>query len=142
MARAVALAKMRGAKRSVMLNVSAPFHCALMRPAEERLAADLGALDFSDLSVPLVNNVDARLVSTAAEAREGLKRQVTAPVRWEQSMRALRVQGVERFVEVGPGRVLTGLLRQIDHEAVCLRVEDMRTLDETVTQLTTREVPV
>ena len=133
--RAVDLAKTHGAKRSIVLNVSAPFHCALMRPAAERLAADLDALDFSDLSVPLMNNVDARLVSTSAEARDGLKRQVTAPVRWEQSMGALRFHGADRFVEVGPGKVLTGLLRQIDREATCLRVEDARTLDETLTRL-------
>lgn len=133
--RAVDLAKTHGAKRSIVLNVSAPFHCALMRPAEERLAADLDTLDFSDLSVPLVNNVDALVVRTSAEARDGLKRQVTAPVRWEQSMRALRLQGVDWFVEVGPGRVLTGLLRQIDREATCLRAEDVRTIDETVARL-------
>jgi len=141
-ARAVELARMRGAKRSVMLNVSAPFHCALMRPAEERLAMDLDALDFSDLSVPLINNVDARLVSASAEARDGLKRQVTAPVRWEQSMRALLVQGADRFVEVGPGKVLTGLLRQIDREATCLRVEDVKTLDQTLTHLAKEEVKI
>ena len=138
--RAVELAKARGAKRSIILNVSAPFHCALMRPAAERLAADLDALDFSDLSVPLVNNVDARLVSTSAEARDGLKRQVTAPVQWEQSMGVLRIHGADLFVEVGPGKVLTGLLRQIDREATCLRVEDVRTLDETLTRLGKEEV--
>ena len=131
---------MRGAKRSVLLKVSAPFHCALMRPAEQRLAADLHTLDFSDLSVPLVNNVDARLVRTSDEVRDGLKRQVTAPVRWEQSMRALGDRGVDRFIEVGPGKVLTGLLRQIDPEATCLRVEDVRTLDETLTWLAQEEV--
>jgi [acyl-carrier-protein] S-malonyltransferase len=141
-ARVVELAKLRGAKRAVILNVSAPFHCALMRPAEERLAVDLDSLDFSDLSVPLMNNVDARLISSSAGAREGLKRQVTAPVRWEQSMRALRVQGVDRFVEVGPGKVLTGLLRQIDPGATCLRVEDVSTLDETLTHLAKEEVKI
>jgi [acyl-carrier-protein] S-malonyltransferase len=113
-----------------------------MRPAEERLAADLDALDFSDLSIPLMNNVDARLVSTSAEARDGLKRQVTSPVRWEQSVRALRAQGVDRFIEVGPGKILTGLLRQIDREATCLRVEEVRTLGETLNQLTKEEVKV
>jgi len=138
--RAVELAKARGAKRSIILNVSAPFHCALMRPAAERLAADLDALDFSDLSVPLVNNVDARVVSTSAEARDGLKRQVTAPVRWEQSMGVLRIHGADLFVEVGPGKVLTGLLRQIDREATCLRVEDVRTLDDALTRLGKEEV--
>jgi [acyl-carrier-protein] S-malonyltransferase len=140
--RAVELAKRHGAKRSVMLNVSAPFHCALMRPAEERLAADLDALDFSDLSIPLMNNADARLVTTSVEARDGLKRQVIAPVRWEQTIRSLRVQGVDRFVEVGPGKVLTGLLRQIDREATCLRVEDMRTLEDTLTELANEEVGI
>jgi [acyl-carrier-protein] S-malonyltransferase len=140
--RAVELAKTRGAKRTLLLNVSAPFHCALMRPAEERLAADLDALNFSDLSVPLMNNVDARLVSSSAEARDGLKRQVTSPVRWEQSMRALRIQGVDRFIEVGPGKVLTGLLRQIDRNATCLRVEDVRTLGETLSRLAEKEVGI
>jgi [acyl-carrier-protein] S-malonyltransferase len=140
--RAVDLAKTRGATRAVILNVSAPFHCALMRPAKERLAVDLDALDFSDLSVALVNNVDGRVVRTSREVRDGLKRQVTAPVRWEQSMRALRVQGVDQFVEVGPGKVLTGLLRQIDRAVTSLRVEDVRTLDETLTRLAEEEVKI
>jgi [acyl-carrier-protein] S-malonyltransferase len=137
--RAVELAKAQGAKRSVLLKVSAPFHCALMRPAAERLAMDLDAMDLSDLSVPLVNNVDARLVNTSAEVRDGLKRQVTAPVRWEQSMGELRIHGADCFVEVGPGKVLAGLLRQIDRAATCLRVEDARTLDETLTRLANRD---
>ncbi len=132
--RAVDLAKARGAKRAVMLNVSAPFHCALMRPAEVRLAVDLDALNFSELSVPLVNNVDALVVRSAMDARDGLKRQVTAPVRWEQSMRTLRA-GADLFVEVGPGKALTGLLRQIDRGAICLRVEDVATLHETLARL-------
>ncbi len=138
--RAVDLARTRGAKRAIMLNVSAPFHCALMRPAEESLAVDLDALEFSDLRVPLVNNVDASVVRSVAGARDGLKRQVTAPVQWEQSMRTLRAAGVDLFVEVGPGKVLTGLLRQIDHEASCLRVEDAATLDETLALVASKEV--
>ncbi len=133
--RAVEMAKARGAKRAIMLNVSAPFHCALMHTAQERLARDLDDQDFRDLSVPLVNNVDARAVRSAADARDGLRRQVTAPVQWEQSMRALRAEGVDLFLEVGPGKVLTGLLRQIDREAACLRVENEATLDETLVQL-------
>jgi [acyl-carrier-protein] S-malonyltransferase len=129
-ARAIELAKARGARRAALLSVSAPFHCALMQPAQDRLSQDLDRCEIGDPNVPLVNNVEARLVRTGAEVREGLKRQVTAPVRWEESMRALRAQGVTLFVEVGPGKVLTGLMRQIDRAAECLRVEDAATLGE------------
>ena len=128
--RAVELAKTRGAKRAILLNVSAPFHCSLMRPAQERLSKDLDAIEIAAPAVPLVNNVDAQLVSSAEAVRDGLKRQVTAPVRWEPSMRLLRQQGVDLLVEVGPGKVLTGLLRQIDRDAECLRVEDPATVEE------------
>ncbi len=128
--RAVELAKARGAKRAMMLNVSAPFHCVLMQPAQGRLAGDLDALEISDPQVPLVNNADAHVVRSAALVRDGLKRQVTAPVRWEQSMRLLRQEGVDLFIEVGPGRVLSGLMRQIDRQAECLHVEDAASLAE------------
>jgi [acyl-carrier-protein] S-malonyltransferase len=137
-ARAVELAKARGAKRSILLNVSAPFHCPLMKPAQDRLAVDLDATGIADPQMVVVNNVDAREVRSAAEARDGLKRQVTSPVRWEQSMRYLREQGVELFVEVGPGKVLTGLLRQTDREATGLRVEDLATLNQTLAWLGSR----
>ncbi|MGH9722079.1 MAG: ACP S-malonyltransferase [Bryobacteraceae bacterium] len=113
-ARAVALAKAAGAKRAVILPVSAPFHCALMRPAQERLAADLNAAEFSDLAVPLVNNWQGREVRSGAAAREGLYNQVPNPVRWADSIRYLAAQGVDRFIEAGPGGVLAGLLRNID----------------------------
>ena len=129
-ARAVELAKARGAKRAIMLNVSAPFHCSLMQPAQDRLARDLDALEIADPRVPLVNNVDARLVRSAGEVRDGLKRQVTSPVRWEQSMRLLLREGVGLFIEVGPGKVLSGLMRQMDRQADCLHVEDMASLNE------------
>jgi len=134
-ARAVALARARGAKRAVMLNVSAPFHCTLMKSAGARLEKDLDLAPIRDPQIPLVNNVDAELVRSAAEVREGLKRQVTAPVRWEQAMRVLRGENVEWFIEVGPGKVLSGLLRQIDPRAECLRVEDMATLNEALGRL-------
>lgn len=133
--RAVELAKSRGAKRAVMLNVSAPFHCAMMQPAQDRLAADLDSVEIAEARFPLVNNADAQIVRSAADTRDGLKRQVTAPVRWEQSMRLLLAQGVTRFVEVGPGKVLSGLMRQIDRQAECLRVEDPATLGEAVARL-------
>lgn len=133
--RAMELAKKRGAKRAILLNVSSPFHCALMQPAADRLARDLDAVEFAEPRTPLVNNADAQVVRTGAKAREGLKRQVTAPVRWEESMRVLRSEGVEVFVEVGPGKVLSGLLRQIDREAQILRVDNLATLDEALGRL-------
>jgi len=133
-ARAVALARARGAK-AVMLNVSAPFHCALMKPAGERLEKDLDLVEIRDPQIPLANNADAELVRSAARVREGLKRQVTAPVRWDQAMRVLRGENVEWFIEVGPGKVLSGLLRQIDRQAQCLRVEDVATLNEVLARL-------
>jgi len=133
--RAVELAKSRGAKRAVMLNVSAPFHCALMQPAQDRLAIDLDMAEIADPQVPLVNNADARIVRSAAEVRDGLKRQVTAPVRWEQSMRILLAKGATLFVEVGPGKVLSGLMRQIDRGVECLHVEDVATLNEVLARL-------
>ena len=112
--RAVDLAKAAGVKRAVVLPVSAPFHCPLMRPAQQRLKADLDATTFSDLRVPLINNWQAREIRTGAEARQGLYEQVPNPVRWTDSIRYLAAQGVARFVEVGPGNVLTSLLRNID----------------------------
>ncbi len=133
--RAVELAKTRGAKRAVMLNVSAPFHCALMQPAADRLAADLDAAEFADPHPPLVNNVEARMVEKADAAREGLKRQVTSPVRWAESLRALRGAGVGTFIEVGAGKVLSGLLRQTDRDAAGLNVADAASLNETLAAL-------
>jgi len=101
-------------RRAVLLPVSAPFHCPLMKPAQERLKADLDATPFRDLAVPLINNWQARAVRTGAEAREGLYQQVPNPVRWCDSIRALASEGVTRFIEVGAGGVLTSLLRNIE----------------------------
>ena len=112
--RAADLAKAAGARRAVLLPVSAPFHCALMKPAQERLRADLDATEFRNLSCPLVNNWQAREIRGGAEAREGLYQQVPNPVRWTESIRCLAGLGAARFVEVGVGSVLTGLLRNID----------------------------
>lgn len=111
--RAMELAKAAGARRAVLLPVSAPFHCPLLKPAQQRLRADLDAVDFRDLACPLVNNWQAREVRTGAEARQGLYEQVPNPVRWAESMAWLAAQGVTRAVEVGAGSVLTGLLRGI-----------------------------
>lgn len=112
--RAMELAKAAGARRAVLLPVSAPFHCALMKPAQQRLRADLDAVEFRDLACPLVNNWQAREIRTGAEAREGLYQQVPNPVRWTDTIRRLAGQGMVRFLEVGAGSVLTGLLRNID----------------------------
>jgi [acyl-carrier-protein] S-malonyltransferase len=123
--RALDILKARGVRKVVKLNVSAPFHCALMRPAQERLASDLEGIAFKDLSLPLVTNVDAKLIASGTDARDALVRQVTSPVRWSESMELLtKAEGVGTFVEVGPGKVLAGLLRQIAPEARALNVGD------------------
>ena len=117
------------AKRVIKLNVSAPFHCALMKPAQERLSYELDQLAFSKAKVPVVTNVDASMMSEPGELRDALFRQVSAPVRWLQSIELLLQQGVNTFVEVGPGKVLSGLMRQINREANCLNVEDSASLE-------------
>lgn len=116
--RAIELAKAAGARRGILLPVSAPFHCALMKPAQERLRADLDATGFRDLSCPLVNNWQAAEIRSGADAREGLYQQVPNPVRWVESIRLLANLGVKRYVEVGAGGVLTGLLRGIEPSLV------------------------
>jgi [acyl-carrier-protein] S-malonyltransferase len=133
--RAAKLASERGAKRAVMLPVSAPFHCSLMKPAQDRLAADLGALTLQSPAIPVACNVDATLVREAAASRDALVRQVTGSVKWEQSIHLLIAQGVERFVEVGPGKVLCGLMRQIDRSKACSTVGDEASLQRTLEQL-------
>jgi [acyl-carrier-protein] S-malonyltransferase len=126
--RAIGLLKERGAKRAMKLNVSAPFHCALMQPAQERLAVDLNSIPFKNLSTPLVTNVDAKAIELGAEARDALVRQVSQPVRWLQSVEFLISQGVQSLIEIGPGKVLSGLVRQIDRNLRCVNVEDKASL--------------
>ena len=133
--RASDLLKERGAKRVVKLNVSAPFHCDLMKPAQERLEADLETVAFRDLATPLVTNVDAIEIEKGDLARESLVRQVTAPVRWLQSVEYMIAGGVETFVEVGPGKVLSGLMRQISREVKYFNVEDADSLKSTAAAL-------
>jgi [acyl-carrier-protein] S-malonyltransferase len=120
--------KAGGAKRAVKLNVSAPFHSALMQPAQDRLAVDLNQLQFSDLATPLVTNVDARPINKGEEARDSLVRQVSQTVRWLESVEFLINHGVQTFIEIGPGKVLSGLTRQIRRELRCLNVEDESSL--------------
>jgi len=126
--RAIDLLKERGAKRALKLNVSAPFHCALMQPAQDRLAVDLDAILFKNLMTPIVTNVDAQAINAAPAARDALVRQVSQPVRWLASVEFLISQGVQSFIEIGPGKVLSGLVRQIDRNLRCVNVEDKASL--------------
>jgi [acyl-carrier-protein] S-malonyltransferase len=126
--RAIELLKERGARRAMKLNVSAPFHCSLMRPAQERLKVELNRITFENLATPIVTNVDARAVKLGAEARDSLVRQVSQPVRWLESVEFLISQGVQSLIEIGPGKVLSGLVRQIDRTLRCTNVEDKASL--------------
>jgi [acyl-carrier-protein] S-malonyltransferase len=128
--RAIALAKTAGAKRAVLLPVSAPFHCALMVPAQAMLKPDLDATEFRDLEIPLINNWQAREIRSGAEAREGLLQQVPSPVRWAESVGYLAGKGITRYIEVGAGAVLTGLLRQIDPALVGHKVGEVADLEK------------
>jgi [acyl-carrier-protein] S-malonyltransferase len=134
--RAVEIASQSGAKRAVILPVSAPFHCLLMMPAQQRLEPDLRGAKFSDLRIPLITNVDAEAISTGDEARDALIRQVTQPVRWLDSVHEMIEADVTIFVEVGPGKVLAGLLRQIDRSVRGLNVEDAASLHATLDKIT------
>ena len=138
--RATKLASERGAKRAVMLSVSAPFHCSLMKPAQDRLAADLQSLGFQKPGVPVVCNVDAALLADADLSRDALVRQVTGAVKWDQSMRLLISKGIQVFVEAGPGKVLCGLMRQIDRSKTYLNVGDEASLNKTLEQLAAKQV--
>ena len=135
--RATKLASERGAKRAIMLSVSAPFHCSLMKPAQDRLAVDLQSLGFQTPVVPVVCNVDAGLIEDADRARDALVRQVTGAVKWDPSIRLLIAEGIQIFVEVGPGKVLCGLMRQIDRSRKWLNVSDAESLVKTLDQLKT-----
>ncbi len=127
--RAVALAAGRGGRKSVLLPVSAPFHCALMAPAAERLAPDLARLAVADPAFPVVRNVDAGVTRAAADVTPFLLRQIASPVRWTECVQRLAREGATTFVEVGPGRVLTGLLKRIVDGARGVAVEDPAGLD-------------
>jgi [acyl-carrier-protein] S-malonyltransferase len=133
--KASALAKAKGARRAVMLPVSAPFHCALMQPAQEEVARVLAALALADPGIPVAANVTGGLVTTAEAAKDALIHQVTGAVRWVDCMQALKGAGAELFVEVGPGKVLCGLLKQIDPALKSLNVEDAASLEKTLAEL-------
>ena len=130
------------ARKVVKLNVSAPFHCALMKPAQDRLSSDLERLTFGEPKFPVVTNVEARITTTPGELRDALVRQVSTPVRWLESMQLLIENGVDTVVEVGPGKVLSGLMRQTSRDIKCLNVEDAASLEATSVALAARNVLV
>jgi len=137
--RAVEECKARGARRALMLKVSAPFHSALMRPAQEKMIEPLNVTPFNDLSYPIVNNVDAAVVTGGSQSRDALIRQISAPVRWTESVMKMFKEGVETFVEIGPGKVLIGLVKAIAKDAgrdvKLLNVEDQASLEATLESL-------
>jgi [acyl-carrier-protein] S-malonyltransferase len=133
--RAIALATERGAKKAVSLPVSAPFHCSLMQPAQDRLEKDLSALAFQNPAIPVMCNVDAAAVTDAEASRDALVRQVTGSVRWDESIRGLVAKRVGTLVEVGPGKVLWGLMRSIDRSKTALQTSDEAALEKTIAAL-------
>lgn len=130
--RACEMLKEKGAKRAIKLNVSAPFHCALMMPAQDRLATDLVAIDYGDFAFPILHNVDALVNSDAAAVCDKLTRQVSSPVRWLQTVENLTASGVDNFIEIGPGKVLTGLVRQICKDVAYTNIENTEGLRNTL----------
>jgi len=138
--RAAELCKQAGAKRAVMLPVSAPFHCKLMQPAQESLARDLAELEFRAPKFPVAANVNATLIATGDAAREALIAQVTGAVRWVECIELLAAEGATQFIEVGPGRVLSGLLKQIQGKdaVAAMNVEDSASLEKTLAALSAK----
>jgi len=129
------LARQEGAKRIIPLKVSAPFHCSLMKPAEVKLKNDLERLVFNDLKIPLVNNVDAQIIFKGIEAKNYLIRQITSPVRWYHIILKMLQEGVDTFIEIGPGKVLSGLIKRIESNCNVFNVQDLKTLEEVFLQI-------
>jgi [acyl-carrier-protein] S-malonyltransferase len=130
--KAMELAKAAGAKKVVPLTVSVPSHCGMMKKAGERLAKELDAVKISDLQVPIVNNADAKFLRTASELRPSLVRQISSPLYWEDSIRTMAADGCDTFIEIGPGKVLSGLVKRIAKEANVLNVEDLKSMNDTL----------
>ncbi len=133
--RACEILKGKGAKRAIVLNVSAPFHCSLMLPAQERLFADLQVLEYGEFAFPVTHNVDAIANTDSGTVSSQLRFQVSQPVRWVQSIQNMTAMGVDKFVEIGPGKVLTGLVRQISKEAMYANIENTESLRNTLETL-------
>jgi [acyl-carrier-protein] S-malonyltransferase len=128
---AIETLKQKGAKRATKLNVSAPFHCKLMMPAQEKLASDLEKINFHDLKFPIVENVSAESNTNGERARKALIEQVSSPVRWAESVNRLIQEGVDTFIEIGPGKVLSGLIKQINRDVRCFNIENIQNLEQT-----------
>ena len=133
--RAIELAKEAGAKRAIKLAVSAPFHCALMKPAQDGMKDVLANINFSDLKIPLINNADVELLSDADKVRDGLIKQVVAPVRWQETVEKMLEMGVDTFVELGPGKVLSGLIKRVNRKVTLLNIEDAESCSKTLAAL-------
>ena len=133
--KAMELAKAAGAKKVVPLAVSVPSHCAMMKQAGDRLAKDLDTITLRELRIPIVNNADARFLRAASALRPSLVRQISAPLYWEDSIAAMTKEGFDTFIEVGPGKVLSGLVKRIAKDAVIRNVEDRKSLQETLSAL-------
>jgi [acyl-carrier-protein] S-malonyltransferase len=130
--KAMEIAKAGGAKKVIPLAVSVPSHCAMMKKAGERLAEYLASVDLNDLSIPIVNNADAKFLQKASELRPSLIRQISSPLYWEDSIRTLAAGGYDTFIEIGPGKVLTGLVKRIEKNSKVLNVEDVKSMNETL----------
>ncbi|MBI3600832.1 MAG: ACP S-malonyltransferase, partial [Nitrospinae bacterium] len=124
-----------GAKKVIMLPVSAPFHTPLMKPAEDKLSVELDKVGFSELKFPVITNVDAKEIKSGDEARGALKRQVSSPVRWVESMGLMVSHKIDTVIEIGPGKVLSGLMKRFNRDIKCLNVEDMKSLEKTLNEL-------
>jgi [acyl-carrier-protein] S-malonyltransferase len=133
--KAMELAKAAGAKRVIPLTVSVPSHCSMMKQAGERLAQELEKVNISDLCMPIVNNADAKFLRTALELRPSLVRQISSPLYWEDSIKNMASDGCDTFIEIGPGKVLSGLVRRIVKEATVLNVEDQKSMSDTLSAL-------
>lgn len=133
--KAMELCTEKGAKRAVQLAVSAPFHCSMIKPAGERLAAELQHVAFTEFKTPLIANATAQVIQSAADIRELLIKQVSSPVLWEASIRLMLERGVDIFVEIGPGKVLSGFVKKISKEARCFNIEDMDSLKKTLGEI-------
>ncbi|MBT4581370.1 MAG: ACP S-malonyltransferase, partial [Gammaproteobacteria bacterium] len=134
--RAMALCKEAGAKRALPLNVSVPSHCALMQPAAEQLQQSLNDVDFSSAKIPVVQNVNAQINSNAEEIKEYLIKQLYAPVLWVDSVRLMHKAGVQKLIECGPGKVLSGLIRRIEPEISCFGSDDVHGLETAIAEVT------
>ena len=134
--KAMELCTEKGAKRAVKLAVSAPFHCSMLKSAGEKLALELEKVEFQEIKIPVVSNVTAKAVDSTDEAKELLIRQVSSPVLWEESVRYMLDQGVDTFIEIGPGKVLGGFVKKICKEARIYNIEDLNSLEKTLGEIT------